>query len=100
MPLLWNNKVCDLLGTNYNLSKQILRGNLKNLQKKGYLTMYDAVIKDQENAGVIERIEHLPKFLEEHPVHNFLPHMGIFRLERESTKCRVVCLSNLCEKNP
>ena len=26
--------------------------------------------------------------------------MGVFKPERETTKCRVVFLSNLCERNP
>ena len=98
MPLLWNSKVCRLLGTNYNLAKQILKGTLKNLQKKeGRLKMYDEVIKDQERQGIIEQIDDLPKFLEEHPAHSFLPHMGVFKMDRETTKCRVVYLSNLSE---
>lgn len=101
MPLLWNGRVSNLLGNNYNLSKAILRTNLKKLSKnKDHLQMYDDVFKEQLQLGIIEQIPDLPAFLEEHPSSSFLPHMGVFKLGRESTKCRVVYLSNLCENNP
>lgn len=61
--------------------------------------MYNEVFKKQVEEGIIEKIDNLPKYLEDHPVHSFLPHMGVFKPDRESTKCRVVYLSNLCEKN-
>ena len=47
--------------------------------------------------GMIEKIDNLDSFLEEHPEHSFLAHMAIFKPERESTKVRVVFLSNLKE---
>lgn len=101
MPLLWNGKVCHLLGKNLNLSKQILMSNYKKLSKKeGHLLMVDKVFRDQEKIGVIEKVENFEKFLVENPNHSFLPHMGVFKLDRDTTKCRVVYLSNLCEKDP
>ena len=33
----------------------------------------------------------------EHPSHSFLPFMPVMKPDRETTKCRVVFLSNLCE---
>ena len=36
----------------------------------------------------------------EHPECSFMPHMPIIKLNRETTKCRNVFLSNLCENKP
>ena len=100
-PLLWDDRVAHHLGTNFNLSKQILMSNFKKLSKnKEHLLMYDKVFKDQEKLNIIERIEDVSQFIAETPRHSFLPHMGVFRPGRETTKLRVVFLSNLCERDP
>lgn len=101
LPLLWNHKVSHLLGKNQTLSKLILKSNFKKYSKDcKTLDMIDNVFKEQESLGIIERVEDLPKFLEEHPNYSFLPHMPVFRADKESTKCRVVFLSNLSESDP
>ena len=98
MPILWHEQASHLLGNNKNLSLSILKTNLKKLERNpDKLAMYDEVIKEQATAGIIEKIENLPEFLKEHPNSSFLPHMGVFRPENETTKCRVVMLSNLKE---
>ena len=98
MPLLWNSKVCDRLADNYSLAKLILRSNFNKLSKKSEcLEMYDKVVKDQLAEGIIEKIEDLSSYLRAHPNCSFLPHMGVFRFDKQSTKCRIVFLSNLCE---
>ena len=100
MPLLWNSKVAHFLGTNYNLSYKILHSNLKKLSRiENGLKLTDAVFRDQEESGVIERIHDLKQFRLDNPQCSFLPHMSVMKPERETTKCRVVYLSNLCEKN-
>ncbi|XP_068225069.1 uncharacterized protein [Palaemon carinicauda] len=100
MPLLWNGKVAHLLGKNQNLSKAILKSNFKKFSKKdNALQMIDEVSKEQEQLGIIERVTNLEQFLEENPQHSFLPHMPVFKMDRESTKCRNVFLSNLCESD-
>ena len=99
VPLLWNGKVSHLLSKNQHLSKSVLKSNLKRLSED-QLKLMDQTIKDQVEAGIIEQVENIGQFLLEHPEHSFLPHMGIFKLDRETTKCRVVFLSNLCEKDP
>jgi len=100
MPLLWNGKVDHLLGTNQNLASNILKSNLKKLCKSAEkLTMTDAVFKGQVESGVLEPIHDVEKYLAEHPSHSFLPHMSVFRPGSQSTKCRVVYLSNICEMN-
>ena len=100
MPLLWNGKVCHLLGENYSLSRQMLESNLKKLSRnKTHLKMTDDVFKEQEQLGIIERIDNIDRFREAHPSASFLPHMSVIKMNRESTKCRVVFLSNLAEKD-
>jgi len=61
--------------------------------------MYNDVFIQQRESGVIEKITNLTEFMQDHPECSFLPHMGVFRMQHESTKCRVVFLSNLAEKN-
>ena len=101
MPLIWNEKVDHLLGKNKQLAYQNLKSNFKKLSKKQeYLKMVDDNFKEQVDLGIIERIDNLDQFLEENPNHSFLAHMGVFKPERETTKCRVVFLSNLSEKDP
>ncbi|XP_068247851.1 uncharacterized protein [Palaemon carinicauda] len=102
MPLIWNNKVKHLLGKNRHLATQILKSNLKKFTIKNpdYLNMMDQYFKEQQELGIIERIENLEQFLLENPCHSFMGHLGVFKLERETTKCRVVFLSNLSERDP
>ena len=100
VPLLWNSKVSHLLGRNQGLTRLILQSNLRKLLKnKTHLMLMDQVFKEQEASGILERIDNLDQFLVEHPNHSFLPHTGVFKLDRDTTKCRVVYLSNLCQKN-
>lgn len=106
VPLLWNGKVKNCLADNCNLAKVILKTSLKKLQK-GYklqkdggqkLDLIDQTFREQEESGIIERIDNLEEYLNEHPGSSFLPHMPIFKFGRDTTKCRVVFLSNLSEK--
>lgn len=100
MPLLSNSRVCDLLLSNFNLSKQILKSNFKKLQRnQSHLKMYNEVFKNQLDDGIIERIEDLPEFLVAHPNASFLSHIGVFSPDHDSTKCRIVYLFNICEIN-
>ena len=99
MPLLWNPKNQHLLAKNYNLASKVLESNLRKLQKdENKLKMYDAVIREQVDLGIVQRINCLDNFLLEHPEASFLCHQGIFKMSRESTKCRVVFMSNMHEK--
>ena len=95
VPLLWNGKVSHLLSKNERLSKLILRSNLKRFLKHGHLQLVDQTIKEQVNLGIIEPIHDLDVYKAENPQYAFMPHMAIFKPERESTKCRIVFLSNL-----
>lgn len=100
-PLMWRGEVSHLLGSNYFLAKSILFSNLKKFQKKKLpLEMIDDVFREQESEGIIQRIEDVDAYLTEHTEHSFLAHMPIFRLEKATSKCRVVFLSNICESHP
>ena len=100
MPVPWNHKNAHLLGKNYKLSIQILRSTINKLkQNPDLLKLYDNVFVEQKKLGIIEKVENLEKFMEDHPECSFMPHMGVFKLNRETSKCRVVFLSNLCEKD-
>ena len=101
MPLLWNGRFSHLLGKNQNLSKAVLRSNFKKYSKQdNILLTIDQAFKEQEHMGIIERVDNLEQFLEENPQYSFLPHMPIIKMDRETTKCRNVFLSNLCERDP
>ena len=100
MPLMWNSKSQHMLGKNKNLALAILKSNLKKLQKNpDHLRLMDDVFREQQKSGIIKKIPNIEKFMAENPNYSFLAHMGVFRLKRDTTKCRVVYLSNLCEKD-
>ena len=42
----------------------------------------DGAIKEQERNNIIEKIENLDQFLQEHREASFLLHMGVFKLRR------------------
>lgn len=64
-----------------------------------YLSLMHDTFKKQVTDGIIQKIGNIDQFVKENPCHSFLPHMGVFKPDRETTKCRVVFLSNLCEKS-
>ena len=97
MPLTWRNDAAKNLGKNLKLSEMILRSFKKFPTEK--LILMNESIKTWENDHIIEKVPNLPDFLQKHPAHSFLPHMGVFKPDRETTKCRIVFLSNLCGKD-
>ena len=102
IPILWNGRVDSLLANNRKLAEKILQSNLKKYLKndKELLILTDNVIKEQKELGIVEEVNDLDQYLSEHPAHSFLAHMSVHRPDKDSTKCRVVFLSNLCERNP
>ena len=100
MPMLWRGEIAHKLAANKNLSMQVLKSNFKKLSKDPIkLKMYDDVLKEQVEMGVLEEIPDLDEFIKENPSFSFIPHMGVFRMDHQSTKCRIVLLSNLCEQH-
>ena len=98
MPLLWNHQVSHLLSKNFYLAKSILGSLLKKYESSDKLNLIDETFKTQESLGIIERIDNVEGFIKSHPECSFLPFMGIFKPNNETTKTRVVFLSNLSEK--
>ena len=90
MPIMWNAKICHRLGQNYVLSKQILNSNLKKLKKTDKLKLYDEVFREQEREGIIERIDDIHSFIRDHPEHSFMPHMAVFKPDRQTVTLQSV----------
>ena len=100
VPLLWNSKVSHRLGRNLNLARLVLQSNMKRLKSNfDKLSLYDEALKAHVSDGIIEPIMNVQEYVKDHPNVSFLPHMGVFRMDHKSTKCRVVLLSNLVENN-
>ena len=75
------------LPSNYQNSMKRLKGQLERLKNDTeILDTYDAIIKEQEEAGIIERVARLDpseKIL-------YLPHHAVVRKDSKTTKVRVV----------
>ena len=96
VPLLWNGKVSSYLSKSENLARAVLKANFKKLQKtEGSLDLVDRTIKEQIEAGIIEAIPDLEIYKAENPCYSFLAHMPVFKLDRDTSKCRIVFLSNI-----
>lgn len=76
------------LPDNYNLSLSRLRGLLQRLkQNPAILREYNAIIQDQLDKGVVERVDQsdtTPRKI------HYLPHHAVIRQDKETTKLRVV----------
>ena len=57
------------------------------------------VFKEQEQLGMIKKIDNLDEFMSDNPECKFLAHMPVMKPDRESTKCRIVYLSNLAGRD-
>lgn len=98
MPALWNDTVVDRLPNNYKLASNILQTSLKKLKNEpSKLLQYDDVIKKQIEAGVLEKVDDI-EYVKNNKNYSFLAHNAVFRENKLTTKCRVVLLSNLCER--
>ena len=75
------------LPDNYKLSLSRLNSQIRKLRKEDNLLQeYDAVIQDQLQRGIIEKVVKLEKAEKEH----YIPHLAVIRKEAETTKLRVV----------
>ena len=57
----------------------------------------DDVISEQLKSGIIEQINDPDSYIKD-PEVKFIAHMPIFKLNRETTKCRIVYLANISER--
>ena len=77
------------LPDNYDLCRKRLTGLLKRLhQNPEQLREYDSVINDQLSKGIVEVVED-PTASKSRRIH-YLPHHGVVRHNKETTKLRVV----------
>ena len=74
---------------NYDLCKKRLCGLLKRLnQNPEQLRLYDSIIQEELQQGVVEIVRE-PATYESGRLH-YLPHHGVFRHDKQTTKLRVV----------
>lgn len=100
MPCIWNEQVLHLVSKNYNLSYKILMANINKLKRNpNKLKQYDEVIKQQIANGIVQKIDDLSELLKNSEI-AFLPHSGVFKEDAETSKCRIVYLSNMKESDP
>ena len=72
------------------MAKVVLMSNKRKYRDRNEeLFMMDAVFREQRETCIIKRVENLSKFLEEDPNYSFLPHIPVFQIDKESTKCRM-----------
>ena len=77
----------DSLPSNYELSLSRMKGQIKKLRKEPeVLEEYNAVIKEQLDSGVIEKVTELEKTDKV----DYIPHLAVVRKEASTTKVRVV----------
>ena len=94
MPLIWNTRVSHLLGDNFCIAKRILSSQIKKLTGD-QIEMIDNVFKEQIQMGIIEKVKDTEKITTSGKPYSYLAHMPVFRLDKPSSPCRVVFLSNL-----
>ena len=98
LPALWNDKVLHRLPTNYKLAISILKSfykKYKNCPEK--IKAYDDIIQLQLKNDIIEVVDNINE-LESKSKISYIAHNGVYKEKAESTKCRIVLLSNICEK--
>ena len=94
MPLIWNARVSHLLGDNFALAKRILASQIKKLDSK-QIGMINDVFLEQINMGIIKKVDNIESIIGSGIPYSYLAHMPVFRLDKPSSPCRVVFLSNL-----
>ena len=65
---MWIHKISHLLGKNFNLSRTILKPNLSRLKNKPeQVHMIDNIFREQQQLGIIDRIDDIYSFMNDHP---------------------------------
>ena len=82
-----------ILPSNHKVLKSV---NEKYRTEPHKLTQYDETVKQQLNDGIIEEVEIMSVMND--PNASILAYDTVFRDSSSSTKCRVVFLSNLCDR--
>lgn len=85
VPLPWK-EFHEPLGDNYQLCERRLKGLLKRLRHEPeMLRLYNSTIQDQLRKGIIE-----PVPVVSNGIVHYLPHHGVVRTDKTTTKLRVV----------
>ena len=71
-----------LVPSNWKVSIASLERVQENLKKRGLLTEYGEIFKDQEQRGIIEKIQICPEDFEQY---NFIPHHPVVKTEGQIT---------------
>ena len=71
-----------LVPSNWKVSIATLERVQENLKKRGLLTEYGEIFKDQEQRGIIEKIQMCPEDFEQY---NFIPHHLVVKTEGQIT---------------
>ena len=58
-------------------------------QNHDFLNIYDEIIKDYLNQGIVEKVPRLSEHKDPGTVH-YLPHQAVIKKDREATKLRIV----------
>ena len=86
VKLPWKEGHNDL-PSNYTTSLARMKGQIKKLRKEPeLLDEYDAVIRQQIESGIIERVAELERVDKLH----YLPHLAVVRQDASTTKLRIV----------
>lgn len=86
VSLPWKDS-CPVLPDNYQLSLRRLQGLLLRLRKdKDVFVEYDAIIKNQIQQGMVEPAKPSENAARVH----YLPHHGVIRRDKQTTKLRIV----------
>jgi len=98
LPALWDENVIHQLPNNYKLANSILSSiQRKFASQPEKLIMYNDVIQKYLNDDILEVIDDLGSLKESNDI-SFIAHNAVYSENADTTKCRVVLLSNLCEK--
>ena len=88
VSLPWKENISDKLPSDYDLCRNRLNSLFTRLKgKPELLREYDSIFKEQLHSGIIERV---PTDEEDKASAHFICHHGVIKLDRETTKLRVV----------
>ena len=96
LPALWNDKISSFLPNNYKIAYNILQSVYRKLKSSpSKLAEYDAIFSEQLANGIISEVSY-DNIYDKNI--SYLPHNAVYREDAETTKVRIVYLSNLCER--
>ena len=88
VSLPWKDNISDTLPSDYDLCRNRLNSLFTRLKgKPKLLREYDSIFKEQRSSCIIERV---PTNEEDKKGTHFICHHGVVKLDRETTKVRVV----------